>query len=181
MAAQKKTTSSAPQKQQSKPTRQAAKTKQTPKSGKSAQPAATLTQKYPFLYRVIVGLLFVLLSFFSACGYFKNMDAIFINWLCGLFKGLIGYGYYMMPPALLFGAGILLFQKKKPVRLRVVCLLLIPAFFGSFVHMFGVKETVELKGTMIKELWKSGLAVHSGGVVSGMMAEAGVRFFSKGG
>ena len=47
----------------------------------------------------------LLLAIFSAFGYF-HIQAIFIDFFCGLVKGLIGYGYYLLPPALLGASGI---------------------------------------------------------------------------
>ena len=65
----------------------------------------------------------LLLAIFSAFGYF-HIQAIFIDFFCGLVKGLIGYGYWLLPPMLLVASGILLFHRGRPVRLRVWCALL---------------------------------------------------------
>ena len=52
----------------------------------------------------------LLLAVFSAFGYF-HMEAIFIDFFCGLIKGLLGYGFWLMPPALLWGSYILAFHR----------------------------------------------------------------------
>ena len=59
----------------------------------------------------------LLLAIFSAFGYF-HIQAIFIDFFCGLVKGLIGYGYWLLPPMLLVASGILVFHRGRPVRLR---------------------------------------------------------------
>ena len=41
----------------------------------------------------------LLLAIFSALGYF-HMEALFIDLFCGLIKGLLGYGFWLTPPAL---------------------------------------------------------------------------------
>ena len=52
----------------------------------------------------------LLLAIFSAFGYF-HIQAIFIDFFCGLVKGLIGYGYWLLPPMLLVASGILVFHR----------------------------------------------------------------------
>ena len=66
----------------------------------------------------------LLLAIFASFGYF-NMQAIFIDLFCNLLKGLLGYGFWLTPPALLLGAYILAFHRGRPVRLRLVCALLL--------------------------------------------------------
>ncbi|MFQ7855426.1 MAG: hypothetical protein ACLRIS_10120 [Flavonifractor plautii] len=46
----------------------------------------------------------LLLAIFSAFGYF-HIQAIFIDFFCGLVKGLIGYGYWLLPPCCWWPAG----------------------------------------------------------------------------
>ena len=46
--------------------------------------------------REIGALICLLLAIFSALGYFR-VDALFINFFCGTVKGLIGYGYWLLP------------------------------------------------------------------------------------
>ena len=52
----------------------------------------------------------LLLAIFSAFGYF-HMKALFIDFFCGLVKGLFGYGFWLVPPALLLGSYILAFHR----------------------------------------------------------------------
>ena len=46
------------------------------------------------------------LALFAALGYF-HIQAIFIDFFSGLLKGLLGYGFWLMPPALLLAACML--------------------------------------------------------------------------
>ena len=73
------------------------------------------------------------LALFAALGYF-HIQAIFIDFFSGLLKGLLGYGFWLMPPALLLAAYILAFHRGRPVRLRVTCALLLPLLFSCIVH-----------------------------------------------
>ncbi len=50
------------------------------------------------------------LALFAALGYF-HIQAIFIDFFSGLLKGLLGYGFWLMPPALLLAAYILAFHR----------------------------------------------------------------------
>ena len=58
------------------------------------------------------------LALFAALGYF-HIQAIFIDFFSGLLKGLLGYGFWLMPPALLLAAYILAFHRGRPVRLEL--------------------------------------------------------------
>jgi len=118
----------------------------------------------------------LLLAIFASFGYF-NMDAIFINFFCGLMKGLIGYGFWLVPPALLLGAYILGLHRGRPVRLRLTCALLLPMIFAGLLH--GVlEEPLAWDLGMMKELWSSGMALKSGGAVSGLLAQCFVSLFT---
>ena len=55
----------------------------------------------------------LLLAIFAALGYF-HIQAIFIDFFCGLVKGLIFYGYLLLPPMLLVASGILAFHRGRP-------------------------------------------------------------------
>ena len=99
---------------------------------KSAQP-----QKNPIRREVWGGVL-CLLTLCLTVSYFGG-EAIFIDWLAMLVKGLFGYGYYLMAPAMLGSALILFCHHGRPVRLRVTCAMLIPLFAGSLAHMVACK------------------------------------------
>ena len=128
--------------------------------------------------REVGGILCLLLAFFACFGYF-NVEALFINFFCNGLKGLIGYGFWLVPPALLGAAIILLFHKGRPVRLRVTSVLLIPVLMGCLLHLFLVKVNPDWNVSMLKELWTGGVAVHSGGALSGVLSIAFVQVFSK--
>ena len=86
----------------------------------------------PFRREVGAGIC-LLLAIFTIFGCF-HIQALFIDALCGLIKGLIGYGFWLMPPALLLASFILAFHRGRPVRLRVFCALMLPLMFSCVVH-----------------------------------------------
>ena len=139
---------------------------------KSAQP-----QKKPIRREVWGGVL-CLLTLCLAVSYF-GVEAIFIDWLAMLVKGLFGYGYYLMAPAMLGSALILFCHHGKPVRLRVTCAMLIPLFAGALAHMVACKLEFTSGVGILKVLWSSGLAMTSGGVLSGALAVGSVAVFSR--
>ena len=120
----------------------------------------------------------LLLAVFAALGYF-HIQAIFIDFFCGLVKGLIGYGYLLLPPMLLVASGILAFHRGRPVRLRVWSALLLPLLAGGLLHLFLAKGTYVWSMDMVKLLWTQGEALSSGGVVSGVLALGLTAVFSK--
>ena len=128
-------------------------------------------------YRREVGAVICLfLAIFSSFGYF-HMEAIAINFICGAIKGLIGYGAYIMPPALLLGAYILGFHRGRPVALRLSCALLFPLVVSSMIHgMFA--EPLPWDGTLLMKLWEGGEELHSGGVLGGVLGQSCAALFT---
>ena len=109
------------------------------RAGAAVPPAAaggTAAEKAPArrpMRREIGAAVCLALALFAALGYF-HIQAIFIDFFSGLLKGLLGYGFWLMPPALLLAAYILAFHRGRPVRLRVTCGLLLPLLFSCIVH-----------------------------------------------
>ncbi len=141
--------------------------KSSARSGKGSAKKKTTAQKRPIRREVggvvcLVMMLCVLVSYFG-------VDALLIRYLSMLFKGLLGYGYYLVAPALLVMSGVLLLHRGRPVRGRTVCTALVPLVLGSFLHLILCRETVEAEG-ILKTLWASGLDVKSGGVLSGLLS-----------
>ena len=166
MATQKKTTASGGK-------RAAPKNGSRSKSKKATPPTKPIR-------REVGGLICLLLGFFAAFGYF-NVEALFIDFFCNGLKGLFGYGFWLVPPALVWAAYILLFHKGRPVRLRLTSVLMLPYLTGSLLHLFLSAYKVEqgLGFAMVKELWGRGVAMGSGGLLSGLTAHVFVLMFSK--
>ena len=118
----------------------------------------------------------LLLAIFSAFGYF-HMKALFIDFFCGLVKGLFGYGFWLVPPALLLGSYILAFHRGRPVTLRLTCALSLPGVFACTVHGL-LNPVLPWDGALLKTLWAGGEAMTSGGALSGTVAQAFVQVFS---
>ena len=85
----------------------------------------------------------VMTALFAALGYF-HIQAIFIDFFSGLLKGLLGYGFWLMPPALLLAAYILAFHRGRvtPARshgsvLREAKLLTQHPGFKGYIHDVG--------------------------------------------
>jgi S-DNA-T family DNA segregation ATPase FtsK/SpoIIIE len=120
----------------------------------------------------------LLLAFFAAFGYF-NIHALFIDFFVGLLKGLLGYGFWLMPPALLLASYILAFHRGRPVRLRLCCALLLPMVLGCVLHLFLFQGQAVWSGALLGQLWASGRTLDSGGALSGALAILFVQVFSK--
>ena len=150
--------------------------KKTPAKG-GTKSAAKEAQKRP-VRREVWGIVLLILALCVIVSYFQ-IQAIFIDWFALLIKGLIGYGYYLMGPALLMAALILLFHHGRPVRLRTDCTLLLPVLFGSLVHMVASPSQYNSSLAILRTLWKSGQELQSGGAISGTLAVGSIAVFSK--
>ena len=119
----------------------------------------------------------LLLAIFAGLGYF-NMEAIFIDLFCGLIKGLLGYGFWLMPPALLLCSYVLMFHRGRPVRLRVTCALLLPLILSCFLHVL-LAQPLEWDAQLWGSLVESGKALQSGGALGGVLGQGFVSLFTK--
>ncbi len=111
------------------------------------------------------------IGLFTVIGYF-NVDAIFITYICGTIKGFIGYGYIILPPALIACAVILAFHKGRPVKARSICLVLVPVIFGAICHLIFAKYEPDFSkfNETFKTIYSEGMALHGGGLISGFLA-----------
>ena len=128
---------------------------------------------------VMAGICF-LLSVFTFIGYW-NSEGAFIVLFCGLAKGLVGHGFYALPPVLLACSAILTFHRGRHVRFRVVSMLVITIIVGSLVHLFTNERSYDISFRMIGELWVDGLDMQAGGAVSGSLSELFRRLFAQAG
>ncbi len=119
----------------------------------------------------------LLLGLVSAVGYF-DIHAIFIDFFAKIMKGLMGYGYWLLPPMLFVAFFILMFHRGRPVRARLWCALLFPVLMGSLLHLFLASGTYAWSGELVGQLWSEGQALQSGGVVSGVIALGLAAVFS---
>lgn len=128
--------------------------------------------------REVGAALCLFLAIFSAFGY-VHIEAIFIDFFCGALKGLLGYGFWLMPPMLLVASILLTFHRSRPVKARVWCALLLPLLLGCFLHLLLARGTYEWGFSMVGPLWRDGQALQSGGVISGLLALSFTAVFSK--
>ena len=148
---------------QKKPAAQGKRKTTSASSGRKKAPA-----KRP-IRREVGGVVCLLLALCIAVGYFQTE-----GWLIALLptgcKGLVGWGYYLMAPALAVAAYILLFHRGRPVALRTACTLLMPVALGSICHLLLCQVSFASSVGIIPRMWNTGVALQSGGVVSGLLA-----------
>ena len=144
----------------------------TTKSAAKKGPAHVAEPVKQPIRREVGGVVCLILALLFFIGYF-NVDALFFRFITEKVKGLIGYGYYILPPALLWAAFVLLNHRGRPVTLRVVSILLLPLLFGSFAHIAFCKQVYAVKeglGLAVKALFIAGVEMRSGGAVAGLLA-----------
>ena len=110
-----------------------------------------------------------LLAVFALLSCF-GIQTPFLDVLCGLAKGLIGYGFYLLPLALLWASFILTFHRGRPVQARVWCAMLLPVALGGLLHLILARSSYSWNLELFQTLWTQGRALQSGGVISGMLA-----------
>ena len=138
---------------------------------------AEFEHKNPLRREIGAGVCF-LLAIFCFIGFF-NDNALFIGLFTKFLKGTLGYGFYVMPFSFLASGVILAFHRGHPVRLRVFCAILLSLVLGALIHVFARAESIKFDGLYFKRMWETGLAVKSGGVLSGSLAIVLTQFFSR--
>ena len=136
---------------------------------KAAKSAPAAPEKKP-LRREIAGVVCLFLGLFSFLGYF-NIDAWFIDFFCRFVKGLIGWGFYLFPPALIFTGIVLAFHRERPVIARSVSAMLLPIMLGGIIHRLFSKTNFAAEDKIIAALYKSGADMSSGGLFAGGVGE----------
>ncbi len=119
--------------------------------------------------RLIGGVVCLLLALCVLVTYF-NVDAILLTFLANALKGCFGYGYWLAAPALLYAGIVLVNHKGRPVKLRLVCTLLLPVLVGMVLHLLLARGAYGFTLENIKPMWKDGQSLLCGGVVSGSLA-----------
>ena len=117
------------------------------------------------------GVVCLILALLCFIGYFEVDAAFFVltTWM----KGLIGYGYQILPFCIAWAGFVLLTHRGRPVTLRVTCILLLALLWGVMGHvlLFGVPLN---PGESIVDVWSvlfvSGEGMHSGGALAGLLA-----------
>lgn len=148
-AKKKTTTKSAPKKP-------AAKT--TPAPAKESSGAATF---------VPMGILCLLLAALTLIGFFTN-EGVVIVYFCAFIKGVIGYGFWLFPFAMIW-AGVLLFGKN---RARAIPVVLLPLLFCALLHLLIADAGMTNGGftRAVSALYTNGKDLLSGGVLGGGLA-----------
>ena len=109
------------------------------------------------------------------------MDGWFIDFFCGFVKGILGWGFYLFPPALLLAAIALAFHRGRPVAFRVFCCFMLPIIFGAIAHLLFSRTALVLGGSfseLIKGLYAEGKLLEGGGMIAGLLAMALESMFS---
>ena len=128
--------------------------------------------------RIIGGIVCLLLALCVLVTYF-NVDAILLTFLANVLKGCVGYGYWLAAPALLYAGILLVNHKGRPVKLRLVCTLLLPVLVGMVLHLLLARGTYGFTLESIKPMWKDGQSLLCGGVVSGSLAVGAEALLSR--
>jgi S-DNA-T family DNA segregation ATPase FtsK/SpoIIIE len=128
-------------------------------------------------YRGVAAVICLVLGIFSLLGYFNN-DGVFIKFLRTLMSGLLGGGFYLLPPALMVCGVFLGIYRDKFAVSRAVCTGLIPVMTGAFCQLFS-KAEYKVSGDMFSSLWTDGTQLHGGGAVGGTVTVLCEYLFSK--
>ena len=127
------------------------------------QPAAAPTAPtWPYALACIVLSLLAFLGLFHA-------EGVVIDGFAGFLCGIMGWGFWAFPFAMLLLAWVFVRNPERHFCLRVTASLLIAPLFGTIVHLMvcRVAFTAQTFGAIVGQLYDGGKALTSGGVISG--------------
>ena len=147
--------------------------------GKTRQEAVA-EKRNSLVVRLIASLVLVFLALFLLLSMF-GVHAALLDLLKNLVKGLVGYGYWLMPLALGYMAWMLFFLHDEPIRLRMIAAGLLVLVFSALVHTIVCQTTFQVGLKMFGALWSTGVENGSGGVLAGLLSIGLQSLISKGG
>ena len=130
---------------------------------KAAPKAAKPAYAPNLLARGIAGAVCLFLALVLVLGMFHIRGTV-VDLLCGVVRGLVGYGFWLAAPALVWAAWLLVFRRERSVALRLWAVGLLPAVGGAFLQVVlgPVYRALEAG-----PLWADGVQGGGGGLVSG--------------
>ena len=151
--------------------------KRTTTSKKTTGKRAAAPKRRP-IRREVGGVVCLVLALCIAFSYFQQGGWL-LDQPAALCRGLVGYGYYAVAPVLLLVSYILLFHRGRNVTACVVGAALLPLLLGAMLHLVLCKTDYDSVEGIAKLLWRSGLALESGGLFSATLAIMLVKLVKK--
>ena len=139
-----------------------------------------IDERNRLLIRLLSGILLVFLALFLLLS-MVGIEAALLNLFRTLVQGLFGYGFWVMPVGMVLVAWLLIFRHDEPIVLRTIAITLFVVLFSSLLHVILCSENFSTGFGLVKDLWIYGAQGHSGGIISGLVAEGLVFCVSKGG
>ncbi|MDR0916842.1 MAG: DNA translocase FtsK [Oscillospiraceae bacterium] len=153
--------------------KKSAASKPAPKTAKSEHAARSARP----IRRGVGAFLCLTLAIFAFIGY-STSDAVFIVFLRGTSRGLLGSAFYVLPILLLYCAFVLAFHRGRPVMSRVVTTLLLGVVVAALIHLFGGERGYTFDSDIIKTLWADGKSGIHGGLLGALLALALIKLVS---
>ena len=150
--------------------------KSTAAKGKAKTPPKAVKPAYvpDLLARGIAGAVCLFLALVLALGMFQVHGTV-VDLLCGVVRGLVGYGFWLTAPALVWAAWLLIFRREHSVTLRLWAVGLLPAVGGAFLQVLLGPVYPALEAP---SLWADGVQGGGGGLVSGGLGALTAAGFS---
>ena len=136
--------------------------------------------KSSLLGRIVAGLVLTFLALFLLLS-MVGVRAAVLDLLRKVAQGLFGYGYYLLPAAFLLTAWRLIFRNHEPFIARTLGLGGMVICFSALLHVILCYAGLESGLKLLGSLWRTGMSGASGGVIPGLVGQALVFCFSKGG
>ena len=132
------------------------------------------------ILRLVVSLLLALVTLFLVLNMI-GLQGVVLEALGKLFRGLLGYGFWISPLALGYVIWMLVFLHEEPVRGRIAATAALVVDLSALLHTLICRVGFTFGPDFVSRLWTTGTENTSGGVVPGFLSELLQSGISKGG
>ncbi len=153
-------------------------------SGRASESRAQTAKKpHPIPYvrpvhREVGAVICLVLAILTVFGLF-GIDAWLVRGVCRFARGLVGYGFYLLPFALVLNFVVLLLHGGKPVRMRVLSAFGLVLVISALVHVFACGTDFQWGFSMLGALYRGGRELTCGGLIAGFWAEVLIAMLSR--
>ena len=144
-----------------------AKSKPAPKKTAAKAPVKKTVERTPLQTWLPWSILLIWVALLALIGFFTS-EGVIVVYFCAFIKGLVGYGFWLVPFALIWVAVLLLGEH----RARAIPVALLPLLLGALLHLLlaDVHMTNGGFSRAVSELYINGKDLLSGGVLGGGLA-----------
>lgn len=131
--------------------------------------------------RIGMGIIFLILGAVTAVSYFIQDGTVIVG-IREFMSGVLGYGFWALAVCFIWVA-VIIFQGNRNSFIRIICILLIPVLFSSFIDLLSYDASSKVTNVDVAAqaniFFEKGQNFRCGGVLSGLLVMTMVHLLSR--